>query len=537
MKYGKLLICLGLVFLLSGFFTISGQSYPNSLFTALPGLQSEWTGQQPHHLKRIPVAVNFELLENDSGFESEQLYLTGFNDAEYFIEITRVLTHSNGAVSVIGREIEADLRTFALSFHNNKVLASFMDMNQYSTYKLKFDAAEQQHFFIQTDESKRDFDIYCELLGIPDANLDNQHQHSRHSTDTYTLIAEIDLMVVYTPAAKTEADQNFSGINTLIAQVITESQQAADNSDVLVDFRLVHSAEVNYTEVNSAATNLSRLIVSPTFNPWQDPDFDGYMDEVHDWRDDFGADLVTLLAYDINMAGLAPRLDTTNGRPRYGFSIVNVEQATNYTFAHEIGHLFGNHHSRLQNNSPAPPEGGLFQYSTGWRWTGNSGNHFASVMTYHQSWWPWAARVPLFSNPDVNHDGVPSGSYSGTGAPADATRSMNEVRYIIEDYRPTQVGTSVDEGTEFPMDFVLSQNYPNPFNPATVIEFTLPYSTRVILEVYDMTGRKVTTILNETKGAGTHNASFDASGLSSGIYIYRLSTDSFALTRKMVLVK
>ncbi len=88
-----------------------------------------------------------------------------------------------------------------------------------------------------------------------------------------------------------------------------------------------------------------------------------------------------------------------------------------------------------------------------------------------------------------------------------------------------------------PDDFSLHQNYPNPFNPATNIEFELPQNEHVTLEIFDITGRKVTTLVDETIEAGTHSIKFDASGLSSGVYIYRIRASDFVESRQLTFIK
>ena len=85
--------------------------------------------------------------------------------------------------------------------------------------------------------------------------------------------------------------------------------------------------------------------------------------------------------------------------------------------------------------------------------------------------------------------------------------------------------------------FRLEQNYPNPFNPLTTIQYQLPEEVRVRLEVYDLLGRKVVTLLDRRVPAGYHEVSFDASFLTSGVYIYRLMAGSFSKTRKMMVMK
>jgi hypothetical protein len=88
-----------------------------------------------------------------------------------------------------------------------------------------------------------------------------------------------------------------------------------------------------------------------------------------------------------------------------------------------------------------------------------------------------------------------------------------------------------------PSTFNLGQNYPNPFNPSTVIRFDLPSRSFMTLKVYDMVGREITTLVNGLKEAGTHEIKFDASGLPSGVYLYRITADKFVETKKLVLLK
>jgi hypothetical protein len=88
-----------------------------------------------------------------------------------------------------------------------------------------------------------------------------------------------------------------------------------------------------------------------------------------------------------------------------------------------------------------------------------------------------------------------------------------------------------------PAIYSLSQNYPNPFNPVTKINFALPKSGLVTLKVYDMLGREVAQIINETRVAGNYEVEFNASALSSGTYFYRLESNGFIDTKKMMVIK
>jgi hypothetical protein len=97
--------------------------------------------------------------------------------------------------------------------------------------------------------------------------------------------------------------------------------------------------------------------------------------------------------------------------------------------------------------------------------------------------------------------------------------------------------TAVELVDPLPQAYSLEQNYPNPFNPSTTIEFALSKQSKVTLTVYNVLGQQVATLVSETLGAGRYSARFDASKLSSGTYIYRLTADDFVKTSKMMLIK
>ncbi|REL38484.1 T9SS C-terminal target domain-containing protein [Rhodohalobacter sp. SW132] len=101
----------------------------------------------------------------------------------------------------------------------------------------------------------------------------------------------------------------------------------------------------------------------------------------------------------------------------------------------------------------------------------------------------------------------------------------------------TPVSVHPDEPSELVTDLELDQNYPNPFNPTTQIRFSLPEQSNVRLDIYNMLGQRVAVLVNEGKSSGRHTVRFDASGLSSGVYFYRLQTDSQTLARQMMLIK
>lgn len=111
--------------------------------------------------------------------------------------------------------------------------------------------------------------------------------------------------------------------------------------------------------------------------------------------------------------------------------------------------------------------------------------------------------------------------------------ALDELGYVGE------ISTiSIEEvGGEVPTQIALTQNYPNPFNPATTITFSLNQTQDIHLAVYDLLGREVAVLASGTQPAGTFRATFDASDVASGLYLYRLNTASGSLTKKMLLLK
>ena len=135
------------------------------------------------------------------------------------------------------------------------------------------------------------------------------------------------------------------------------------------------------------------------------------------------------------------------------------------------------------------------------------------------------------------YTGVNGNSYAFYSTSVDFVGNAEAQKNEADTQTKVEFSTSIDAGAGIPTRYVLDQNYPNPFNPSTTIQFGLPEAGKVSLDVFDMTGRRVATLVDESKTAGWHNVTFDASNLASGMYIYRIQSGDFIQTRKLILVK
>ena len=128
---------------------------------------------------------------------------------------------------------------------------------------------------------------------------------------------------------------------------------------------------------------------------------------------------------------------------------------------------------------------------------------------------------------------VQSHDYAGVFAPSQPPGPSDFVSMVID----LIIGGINEISNSAPNSFSLEQNYPNPFNPVTNLEFGISDLGIVTLKVYDILGKEVTTLVNEKLSAGKYKVEFDGSGLTSGVYFYRITAGEFTDVKRMMLVK
>ncbi|GAB4299097.1 MAG: hypothetical protein Kow0098_25240 [Ignavibacteriaceae bacterium] len=152
----------------------------------------------------------------------------------------------------------------------------------------------------------------------------------------------------------------------------------------------------------------------------------------------------------------------------------------------------------------------------------------------------------MIVNPGLTHDSALGFDYNAAlynyeAVLNEGSRGVHNTKLVhelLEDAIAKFDPTSVEyEDSGLPVTYSLSQNYPNPFNPVTEIKFSIPDAGNVTLTVYDAIGNEVEVIVNDYLPAGNYNASWDASGYSSGVYLYKIEVNNFKMVKKMVLLK
>ncbi|MBI4582320.1 MAG: hypothetical protein HY718_21680, partial [Planctomycetes bacterium] len=222
----------------------------------------------------------------------------------------------------------------------------------------------------------------------------------------------IDLLVVYTQDALAAAG-DVATMNARINLAVADTNDAFVRSLINTSVRLVHTQQVLYTESGDADIDAPRLV-----NP-----SDGYLDDVHPLRDQYGADCVSLWVKTFSAGGIGyfPHPSWT-GVGASGFTIVRQDTAGGLVLAHELGHNLWCAHDRA--NAPDPP---FAEYSYGYR---EPGGAWHDIMAY-----PPGFLIPYFANPDVNYPGPinpgPTGVPVGDPLPCDIALTSNETRSCV----------------------------------------------------------------------------------------------------------
>jgi phosphodiesterase/alkaline phosphatase D-like protein len=397
--------------------------------------------------KRFREFAVTQLVQNNQKIRlNDVIQLDLFQNRKYRAKVDKLDTDVNGTFSVRARLEGFEFAWCFISTSEGKSLLTIDIPEKEELFITRLNPKNGKYFLLDVDKKKTET-----LEGSPSLVPPTENNSKAPVSNTGTTPGTVQqngsvtvndvnspdvvsVMIVYTPSAESWALSSEGGINNTISQIMQKSNLALGNSNSLLQFELVYSGLVDYTELNTS-DDLYRLTNTA----------DGYMDNVHSLRNTYGADVVVLLENISFTGGIGWLMNSTSGSPTYAFSITRIQQASwTYTTVHEVGHNMGCHHSKLQNFQPGP---GIFTYSAGWRWTGTNSGQYCSVMTYESGSYfadgVTHTRVPYFSNPSLSYQGVPTGD----AVDGDNARTLRETKGVVAAYRtapctpPTQQAT------------------------------------------------------------------------------------------------
>jgi uncharacterized repeat protein (TIGR02543 family) len=381
--------------------------------------------------------------------KGDRIELALFDDAVLDAEISNVTRYPNGAVGLTAHLRNGREGTLFLSYCGGQMRAS-VKMIGGADFYVKYNPETWAHYAVEVDRENSIVLEGAEPLIPPADDVAAADVFAPVAAPDPVVLADapagstiVDVMVVYTPAALAY-EGNTANMNANIALAMQRANEAHTNSNTQVYLNLIHSAEVNYTEVNADADLDNLTFIGEASSA---------MDEVHSWRDQYGADLICLFENEPGTGGIGWLLSSTNGRPTYAFCLARVQQSDwTYTVVHEWGHNMGCSHSKMQTIQPWT--GKLFSYSAGWQWDDTKASSvypytqrgYCTVMTYEdvdndgsQDY----ERIGRFSNPDIHYTG---NSTSPTGDAADGNNALaiRTMKTVLAKYRSFTLTVTFD---------------------------------------------------------------------------------------------
>lgn len=390
--------------------------------------------------------LNPAIQKTDGIALGDTLVLALFLGKEYPSVVQSKETDVNGTTIILAKLTGFQFAYCCITLTEKAALVTVDIPERKEKYTTRFQPKKSTPYLVQLDENKLDV--------LPDGHLSTESNDSltqshlpkelqrtianekttspnkvalksAQVTPTTDDSAQIDILVVYTPAAKQWADSYEGGINNTISQTMAKCNLVAENNKLGIRFNLVHSTEVDYTETGDSYIDINNLT-------------EGKIPNIYAIRNVVAADLIVLITKTDDVGGISWPLTDKNGSEEYGFLISRVQELSGLITIHEIGHSLGAHHPKDQNFQPGPTAWTNWSentWSAGWRWKGTDNNNYCDVMSYEDGWYfsdgISHTRVPYFSDPDLSFQSQPTGHATD----ANNARTIRETKQVVAAYR------------------------------------------------------------------------------------------------------
>lgn len=343
---------------------------------------------------------------------AERLTLNLFEDAVFTAELVKVESNSPGSVSWIGTLENIELSQVVLVVNKGQLVGNIVFPGGYFQIRHLDNGTHGIYEMDQAGPAPEKDPIAV----LPKYNMGGERGTLRDDGSI------IDILVVYSGEART-AVGGTTAMNNLIDLAVSETNLGYANSNIIQRVNVVHKAEVYYNE--------SGFNWNQTLTRLRNPS-DGYMDNVHQLRDAYCADLVVMIVADDYYCGLAYMMAFVSASfESSAFSLVSHDCATGYfSFAHEMGHNMGARHDWYVDTQTTP-----FNYAHGYVYPSD---RWRTIMAYNSECSDSGfncTRLPYWSNPAVQYGGVPMGVPSFYSGAADNESTLDNTRMTVSNFR------------------------------------------------------------------------------------------------------
>ena len=371
---------------------------PLALFTPNAENRTDPEAGEPYVLRSRMVRLDVHELTKLNPVDGKMHRIQLFEDVEVVATCKRTRSLDDGAVTWTGSLDDHPYSSFVFAVVDGVIVGQFRSITR-GTFSVRYLGDGIQ---VIRELNPSQMGDCGGAVPVPsagsgddkDRTLDPMENESGALLDDGSVI---DLLVAYTPAARS-SEGGTVAMRALIAASIEDVNLRHSNSATNVQFRLVHQGEVSYAESGNSSTDLAALADSD----------DGAADIVHTWRNQYGADVVTMIedSMESGTAGLGyrPANATQLAYAGNAFSVVLRTYADSGTMAHEIGHNLGCHHHPDDNNASA--DATIYPYAFGHRFY--AGWWFRTTMAYDPD--GFHVRIDYFSDPDNTYNEVSMGT-------------------------------------------------------------------------------------------------------------------------------